>query len=250
MVAGLPNRRPAWFFDVRQQGEALPDVGTHLVDIVQWMIAPGQVIDTRKDVQVVAARRWPTVMSLADFQKVTGEAEFPADLSANVKAGRLDYYCNTSVTYRLRGTNVKLDVLWSYGPGSDVHFAVFRGSRARVEIRQKTEKSGQPELYVIPNDAATGKAILAAAKKTLSGVQGYPGIGIEERGKELYVTIPDKYRVGHEAHFAQVTEKFLHFLKDPKAVPAWEKPNMIAKYYTTTKGLELSRAAATASVKP
>jgi len=36
-VSGKPLIRPAWFFDVRQQGEALPDVGTHLVDLVQWM---------------------------------------------------------------------------------------------------------------------------------------------------------------------------------------------------------------------
>ena len=31
-VAGKPLTRPAWFYDVRQQGESVPDVGTHLVD--------------------------------------------------------------------------------------------------------------------------------------------------------------------------------------------------------------------------
>src|SRR4051812_40363459 len=31
-VAGKPLIRPAWFFDVRQEGEAIQDVGTHLVD--------------------------------------------------------------------------------------------------------------------------------------------------------------------------------------------------------------------------
>ena len=31
-VAGKPLIRPAWFFDVRQEGEAIPDVGTHLID--------------------------------------------------------------------------------------------------------------------------------------------------------------------------------------------------------------------------
>jgi hypothetical protein len=28
---------------------------------------------------------------------------------------------------------------------------------------------------------------------------------------------------------------------DPKALPAWEKPNMLAKYYVTTKGVELAQ---------
>jgi hypothetical protein len=55
------------------------------------------------------------------------------------------------------------------------------------------------------------------------------------------VTIPDLYRVGHEAHFAQVTNRFFEYLKQPETLPAWEKPNMLAKYYVSTKGVELSR---------
>ena len=50
---------------------------------------------------------------------------------------------------------------------------------------------------------------------------------------------PDKYRIGHEAHFGQVTEKYLRFLVDGK-LPDWEVPNMIAKYYTTTMALEMA----------
>src|SRR5438093_384055 len=171
MVAGLPNRRPAWFVDVAQQGEALTDLGTQVVEPDQWMLAPGQAIDYRKDVSVLSARRWPTVLSLADFQKVTGEAEFPAYLSSSVKNGKLDYYCNTSVSYRLRGTHVKLDVLWSYEPppgGNDTHYAVFRGSRARDEIRQKGEPAGRPEVYIVPNSASEESAVLAAAKAKIA----------------------------------------------------------------------------------
>src|SRR5262245_11308545 len=44
LVAGVPLRRPAWFFDVRQQGEALSDVGTHLVDLVMRMLRQNQAI--------------------------------------------------------------------------------------------------------------------------------------------------------------------------------------------------------------
>jgi hypothetical protein len=55
------------------------------------------------------------------------------------------------------------------------------------------------------------------------------------------VFIPGSYRVGHETHFSQVTESYLQFLKDAK-LPDWEVPNMIAKYYTTTKALELAKS--------
>jgi hypothetical protein len=42
-VAGVPNFRPAWFFDVTQQGESLADVGTHLVDRVHSTLFPEQI---------------------------------------------------------------------------------------------------------------------------------------------------------------------------------------------------------------
>src|SRR5262249_55936666 len=72
-VAGVPNLRPAWFFDTRQQGEALADVGTHLVDLVPWMLFPEQAIDYRRDIQVLKARRLPTPLSRVELERVTGE---------------------------------------------------------------------------------------------------------------------------------------------------------------------------------
>src|SRR5262245_28123894 len=59
IVSGAPNIRPAWFFDVKQQGEGVADVGTHLVDLAQWMLFPEQAIDYRKDVNVLSGKRWP-----------------------------------------------------------------------------------------------------------------------------------------------------------------------------------------------
>ena len=41
VVSGAPNIRPAWFFDTDEQGEGLNDIGTHLVDLVQWTLFPG-----------------------------------------------------------------------------------------------------------------------------------------------------------------------------------------------------------------
>ena len=95
LVAGAPNIRPAWFFDNTQQGEGLNDVGTHLVDLVQWTLFPEQAIDYRRDIQVLAAQRWATPIDEAGFARVTGERGFPAAFAPQVKGGRFDYFCNT-----------------------------------------------------------------------------------------------------------------------------------------------------------
>jgi hypothetical protein len=66
----------------------------------------------------------------------------------------------------------------------------------------------------------------------------YPGISVVKLGDKTWtLVIPDHYNKGHEAHFSQVTEKYLNYLKDGK-LPDWEIPNMIVKYYTTTEGLK------------
>jgi len=54
------------------------------------------------------------------------------------------------------------------------------------------------------------------------------------------VIVPDEHRDGHEAHFRIVTEKYLQYLEQGK-LPDWEVSNMIAKYYITTRALELAR---------
>jgi predicted dehydrogenase len=243
-VAGTPLRRPAWFFDVLQQGEGLTDVGTHLVDLVPWMLFPGQPIDHRRDVQMGRTRRWPTILSRADFQRVTGEADFPDFLAPAVRDGRLEYFCNTRVSYALRGVYVTLNVLWDFeaaaGAG-DTHLAVFRGSRSRVEVRQGAEQQYRPELYVVPNDAADRAGVRVALEARLQSLRSaWPGLGVEERGDRLQVQIPDRYRVGHEAHFGEVTRQFLAYLRKPASLPDWEKANMLAKYFVTTQGVERS----------
>jgi predicted dehydrogenase len=246
VVAGAPNIRPPWFFDTAEQGEGLNDIGTHLVDLVQWTLFPGQAVDASSDIRVLSAQRWPTLISEADFRSVTNEGRFPPSLSATVKDGTLQYYCNTLVSYALRGIHTKLNVIWDWEPpagAGDTHFASYRGTRARIEVRQTRADRYLPELYIVPAVAAMKPQVLAAARAKIESLKkDYPGLGIEDRGAELRVAIPDALRVGHEAHFAQVTASFLKYLRDPRTLPAWERPNMLAKYYVTTKGTELSRS--------
>jgi len=243
-VAGVPNLRPAWFFDINQQGEALADVGTHLVDLVPWILFPEQAIDYRKDIELHGAKRWPTMMTQAEYERVTGGSGFPEFLKAGVRDGKLEYFSNTDVSYAVRGVHTRLKVLWGYeaerGAG-DTHFAVFRGTKSRIEVRQGAEQKYRPELYVVATPASSADVVVAVKARVAALQSSYPGVAVAQAGAELHIVIPDKYRTGHEAHFAEVTHKFLSYMKAPKTVPAWEKPNMLAKYYVTTKGVELSR---------
>ncbi len=242
-VAGVPLRRPNWYFDVVMQGEGLSDVGTHLVDLVPWLLLPAQAISCTSDLTLVAAKRWPTVLTKEDYQRVTGEADFAPFLAEAVHGGKLEYFCNTLVSYTVRGIHVKLNVLWDYeaeaGSG-DTHFAVFRGTRSRVEVRQDREQNYRPELYIVPGEHKAG--VVTALKKHVETLQTrYPGVGLVEQRGEVQITIPDVYRTGHEAHFSEVARVFLEYLRNPRALPAWEKPNMLAKYWVTTKGVDAAR---------
>jgi predicted dehydrogenase len=248
VVAGAPNIRPAWFFDTEEQGEGLNDIGTHLVDLVQWTLFPGQALDYRRDVRVARAQRWPTMIPRDQFRRVTGQ-DIPAVLAPHVKNDALEYFCNTLVSYAVRGTSVTLNVIWDWEapPGAgDSHFAYYRGSRARVEVRQGSADKFRPELYVVPNTPGDKAAVLAAVQARLGSAAlqaQHPGVGVEDRGPELHVTIPDRLRITHEEHFAQVTQHFLRYVRDRSTLPAWERPNMLAKYYVTTEGTALARRA-------
>jgi Putative oxidoreductase C terminal domain len=126
VVAGTPLRRPPWFFDIDEYGEGLADVGTHVVDLVQWTAFPDQVLDYRTDIEVRSGRRWP-------------------------------------------------------------------------------------------------------------------GLAAIRSGADIRIVVPEKFRVGHEAHFGQVTNRFFEYVTSPKALPAWETPYMLAKYAVSTKGVDAGR---------
>ena len=91
-------------------------------------------------------------------------------------------------------------------------------------------------LYI---DGANDEAAVNSAIASLQSK--YPGVGVRRDGARWAVTVPDKYNVGHEAHFAQVTENFLKYLRSGK-LPAWEVPNMLTKYSTIMQAYRLSRA--------
>jgi predicted dehydrogenase len=241
-VAGNPLVRPGWFFDVRQQGEGMVDVSTHLVDLIQWECFPEQIL-SKTDVKVLAARRWPTSLTLGQFQEVTRLKAYPAYLNEALEDGQLKVYSNGQMTYTLKGVHARVSVTWNYrapeGAG-DTHTSILRGTRSSLVIRQDKEEKYQPTLYV---ETREGSDIEAPLKKAVAETlqARYPGIGLQPLAEGRWrIEIPAKYRVGHEAHFSQVMERYLRYLAQGR-LPDWEVPNMIAKYYTTTTALRMAR---------
>src|SRR6516164_1201583 len=110
-VAGVPNLRPPWFFDISQQGESLADVGTHLIDRIHSTLFPEESIDYRTDIHLHEASRWPTTLSKARFRQVTGEPGWPDYLGPWIGGDALDYFCNTSVQYEIRRAREPGDAL-------------------------------------------------------------------------------------------------------------------------------------------
>lgn len=243
-VSGKALTRPSWFFDPTQQGEAIADVGTHLIDLVQWECFPDTVIDYKKDINITAARIWPTPVSLSQFTAVTKKDSFPDFLKQYVtKDTILQTHANGEANYTLKGVHVKVTARWDYkapeGSG-DTHYSLLKGSLASLEIKQGKDENYQPTLYINPvkNDTAYAKALQEAIGK-LQGA--YAGISVEKTAKGWKMVIPQSFKVGHEAHFAQVMQRYLQYLKTGQ-LPAWEVPGILAKYYTATKALEIATA--------
>jgi len=64
-----------------------------------------------------------------------------------------------------------------------------------------------PELFVVPQSPdAKGKVGAALTNKVQSMQATWPGVAIAEQGLRFHITIPQHYRIGHEAHFAEVAK--------------------------------------------
>ncbi len=243
-VAGNPIKRPAWFFDVEQQGEGIVDVTTHLVDLIQWAAFP-EVPLKKEDVEIISGKHWTTDLTPEMFNKVTHLDGYPEYLNKYLDGDVLKVYSNGEIVYKLKGIYAKVSETWNYqapkGAG-DTHYSIMRGSVCNIIIKQGEEEGYKPTLYIeanIDEGLETFEGGLSkAVDQDLAVI--YPGIKLVKLDdKHWIVDIPEKYKVGHEAHFRQVTEKFLRYLQKG-SLPAWEVPNMIVKYYTTTEGLKLA----------
>jgi predicted dehydrogenase len=240
-VSGKPLIRPAWYFDVAQEGEGIVDVTTHLVDLVQWECFPGVTLNYKKDIQVDRAKRWATVITAAQFQQSTQLDKFPDYLEQYVKDNALNVYANGSFDYTIKGVHARVSVTWNFeapAGGGDTHFSIMKGTKANLVIRQGAEQQYKPVLYIETVDnsaeyeANLEKGIAVLAKK-------YVGLAIKKSANGWELVVPEKYELNHEACFAEVTKRYLEYLQKGK-MPGWEVPNMLAKYYTTMEAFRVA----------
>ena len=83
---------------------------------------------------------------------------------------------------------------------------------------------------------------MSAVRARIAALAGrWPGLDAEEISSGIHIAIPERFRVGHEAHFAQVANRFFEYVRSPESMPPWERSYMLAKYYVTTRGVELSQ---------
>ncbi len=238
-VSGSPLKRPAWFFDTDQQGEGIVDVTTHLVDLIQWECFPEKVLH-KSDIEMVSARRWPTIINAQEFEKVTLQKDIPEYLQKDIKNKNLHIFSNGEIIYKIKDVYAKVVVEWKYqapeGTG-DTHYSIMRGTISDLIISQGAEEDFKPTLYIKVHQP--DKSFNNKLSTALTGLP-WDDITAEMINQGYWrVNIPDRYRIGHEAHFGQVTEKFIKYLNSGK-LPDWEVPNMIVKYYTTTEALKLA----------
>jgi len=245
VVSGVALKRPAWFFDINQQGEGNADVATHLIDLVQWSAFPEVILD-KTDIRMISAKHWTTDMTSAQFEKVTGMKEFPEFLKKDVANGILKVYANGEMVYQLKGKVMKVSALWNFeapeGAG-DSHYCIMRGKLCNLVIKQGKEEGYKPTVYIEANAGGDKLAFEAGLKKAVEQdlAANYPGLKLSKLAdKRWTIEIPAQYKLGHEAHFGQVTEQYLQYLKNGK-LPEWEVPNMITKYFTSTEAMKLAR---------
>ncbi|WP_025765286.1 putative oxidoreductase C-terminal domain-containing protein [Dyadobacter tibetensis] len=240
-ISGEPLVRPTWFFDTKQQGEGMVDVTSHLVDLVQWSCFPNEKIDYQKDIALHSAKRIPTQLTPSQFKTVTKSDTYPEFLQKDVKDSLLNVYANGEMTYALKGVNARVAVYWKYqapeGTG-DTHYSIMKGSKANLVVRQGKEQNYKPVLYI--ETVSKEEDYLKKVEESFKAIEAkFPGIALKKITKGWELIIPEKYDNGHEAHFAQVANKYMEYLKEGK-LPDWEVPNMISKYYTTTSALKMA----------
>ncbi|HET7117551.1 MAG TPA: putative oxidoreductase C-terminal domain-containing protein [Hanamia sp.] len=244
-VSGKPLIRPDWFFDPLQQGDAIADVGVHLVDLVQWICFPDVSLDYTKDINIQSSKIWPTPINLSQFSTITNEDHFPDFLKKYVKSDSiLLTHGNGSIDYTIKGIHSRITTKWTYdapeGAG-DTYYSLLKGTQANLEIKQGAEENWKATLYVWPKELKDSNNFSQAFAEVIRNInKDMPGVSIEKYKNGWKVIIPEKYHKGHESHFADVMKRYLQYLKDGK-LPEWEVPDMIAKYYTTTKALEMAQ---------
>jgi predicted dehydrogenase len=242
-VSGKPLVRPAWYYDVKQQGEGIVDVTTHLIDLVHWKCFPDIPINYKEDIQIIDASHRPTAISRSEFSRSTLLSDFPPDMPVD-EDSVLQVYANGSIHYTVKGVHVGITVSWNFeapADAGDMHRSVMKGTKASLHILQGEEQGYIPRLYVVRNEDVPEEEFSHALHRAVEKLK--PDFSIEiidssDNKKELRIQSGQKS--SHEDHFAFVADRFFDYVLSGN-IPEWEIANTLTKYYITTTALSMAR---------
>lgn len=236
---GGKGTRPAWYFDVLEQGEGIADVTTHLIDLTFWKSFPDETIDYQKDITLLAAKHRPVSLTRTEFSAATSLPEIPSTLFRYVKDSKLEVYANGSIFYLVKGVYTCVKVEWrpSTPPdGNDLRNAYAEGTKSKILIRQNYGEK-RPKLFLTKEVKVSKQEFRTQLSKTISRLQSeYPGISFLEEPKTVQIIIPSELENTYDPTF----KVFVGYLIN-KNFPKWEVPNTLAKYYITTTALEMAK---------
>ena len=245
--SGKASSRPAWYYDVEQQGEGIADVTTHLIDLVQWGCFPDESIRYGKDVVLTDAEHWPTLVTLDDYKLSTRAEAFPEYLQKDInEEGVLEVMANGKLSFEMKGVNVAITVHWPFltpQGGGGTSQSIKRGSRSTIEILQSAETGYKKNFYVVRAEGVCAEefdAALQGAIAELNGENPYITVTAEEGGRYL-IEFSAESRSSHENHFGQVAANYFRYIKEHKA-PRWERDNALSKYWITTEGVAVAKS--------
>lgn len=217
-VSGAPLIRPLKYYDVSYQGEGIADVTTHLIDLIFWQCFPDKAVK-KDNVNLISATHYPTVITPEQFKLSTqwndSVSAFPDFLDDYVSDGNLEVNANGNITFAVGDVNMAIDVQWDFEAseaGGDTFSAVYKGSKATIEVVQDSNTGFVKNIYVTP-------------------------VG----GERYLIDIPKEQRLGHEDHFNRVVAAFLRYLQG-NPVQNWEKVNTLTKYYLITEAVAMASA--------
>jgi len=248
VVNGAPLRRPAWYFDVRAQGDGIADIPTHMVDAAQRLVAasPARAAAGRP-LELMSARRWATSVPLTVFGRVTSHSEFPPEISHAVDGSTLAYTSNAELWLRIGGVTVSLETRWDLTEprgGGDTSRTLVRGTRAEICVEQSAATGFRRRLSVVPRQDAE-RLERALDRALAAGQAEHPGVAAAPTERGWDIRVPRALDTGHESHFPLVLADFLGLVEQGAAPPSLTA-DTLAKY---TLLAQASTAARTATAR-
>ena len=237
---GGKGSRPAWYFDVLQQGEGVVDVTTHLIDLAFWKSFPEQAIDYNKDIKVLDANHSAVHLTKSEFSAATSLSDIPLSLAPYVKDSMLSIFASGNISFTVKGVYAGVNVEWRAATpkgGNDIRNAYAEGDKCIVMIEQAFGRN-KPRLCIQKRTNINDKDFKEQLVKTFANLQkDFPGISWSEDGKCIQINIPAEIELKRDITFKVFTDYLLHH-----SLPKWEVPNTLAKYFITTTALEMAKA--------